>query len=1038
MHREQLMDLLWPDSATRAASNNLRQVVYGARKVLDLSSHSSGRYLSLTDERLFLCPDGQLWVDVEAFEGAAATARRSRDPAAYRMALELYAGDILPEDRYEEWAVGRREGLRQLYLALLIELASLYEVRDEHASAIEALRKATEEDPTLEEAHASLMRLHALSGRPERALAQYARLHDALQKDMGTQPSEATRRVRDEIAAGRLPTAQPAGGIREEPADATKHNLSAPRTSFVGRELESVEIKRALAMTRLLTLTGAGGTGKTRLAIEVARDIIGSYPDGVWFVELAPLSEPGLVAQEVANVLGVQERPGEALADTLVDALAGKEMLLVIDNCEHLVEEAARLVDKLLAWSPPLKMLATSREPLGVSGEVLWAVPPLSLPGDTTNGGFTTETLVRYEAVRLFVDRARLRLLDFEVTRENAGAVARVCRKLDGIPLAIELATARIGALAVEQVAQRLESSLDFLKGTRRTAAPRQQTLRATLDWSYDLLAEPERAVFRRLSVFAGGWTLEAAEAVCSGDGIEEDGVLDLLGGLVDKSLVVARASTDGAVRYRMLEPVRQYGLERLAGSGETDEVRRRHAEFFLAFAEEAEPGLWGAEEATWLGRLEGEHDNLRAALSWSLEQGETEAALRLAGALWFFWDTRGYVSEGTRWLEEALGKDAPAAPTARARALIGLGSMLQYRSDFARAEACFEEALVQAEGLGDRARVVEALASLGWLAAHQGDTSRAKVLFEEGLAADREPESGRVLSMILNGLGWTASDAGDFGRAEALWKESLELERQSGSNMGVSGVLFNMGYTELARGNHEHATALLDESLAIGREIGDKGMMAAALLGLGIAATLRGEPSEAEAPLKESLAIGLELENRTDMAEVLEGLAEAAGALGQDLRAARLWGAAAALRKETGVNWASAERTLHEPQLSAARARLDEPAWEAAFAEGQAMTFEEAIEYALSEEQSDPSENPLHLVPPTELTTLNLTQREQEVALLVARGLTNRQVARELSISERTAANHVSKILRKLGLSSRAQIGALIVEDRPYASPQD
>ena len=321
-----------------------------------------------------------------------------------------------------------------------------------------------------------------------------------------------------------------------------------------------VEVKRLLSMTRHLTLTGAGGSGKTRLALEGARDLVGAYPDGVWLVELAPLSEEDLVAQEMARTLEVQERPGQAPTDTLVEALGDKAMLLVVDNCEYLVEAAAQLLNALLDSCPRLKVLATSREPLGVGGEVLWQITSLSLPETTdgaSNGGFSVESLMRYEAVRLFVDRARLRLPNFQLTQENAGSAARVCRKLDGIPLAVELATARMGALAVEQVAQRLEVSLDVLKATTRTAAPRQQTLRATIDWGHKLLSGAERALFERLSVFAGGWTLEAAEAVCSGGGIEEGEVLDLLGGLVDKSLVVAGASKGGAVGYRMLEPIR-------------------------------------------------------------------------------------------------------------------------------------------------------------------------------------------------------------------------------------------------------------------------------------------------------------------------------------------------------------------------------------------------------------------------------------------------------------------------------------------------
>src|SRR5215208_5756506 len=527
-HREQAMDLLWPESGRKAASNSLRSTLHTARKVLDPATGS--RYLASEDESLVLCPEGNLWVDVDAFEEAAATARGAKEPATYRAALDLYEGDLLPEDRYEEWTEGRRQELRQLYLALLVALAVLHEERDEHGLAIEALRKATAKEPTLEEAQVGLMRLHALSRRPERALAQYERFRDTLSRGLGTRPAEATLRLRDEIAAGKLPIALSLDLSQEkEPLGVSKHNLPAPMTSFVGREQEMLEVKRLIPMTRNLTLAGAGGSGKTRLAFEVARDLIGTYPDGVWMVELAPLSEPGLIAQEVAGVLGVTERPGEPPADTLVDFLGDKDMLLVLDNCEHLIEAAARLAEYLLHSCPRLRILATSREPLGIAGEVVWQVIPLSLPD--MDRPASVEGLMRYEACRLFVDRARLRLPDFELTQQNAGAVARVCRKLGGMPLAIELATARMGALAVEQVAQRLDVSLDVLSGANRTAAPRQQTLRATIDWSHRLLSEDEQTIFRRFSVFAGGWTLEAAEAVCSRGGVEEGDVLDLLGG---------------------------------------------------------------------------------------------------------------------------------------------------------------------------------------------------------------------------------------------------------------------------------------------------------------------------------------------------------------------------------------------------------------------------------------------------------------------------------------------------------------------------
>ena len=644
-----------------------------------------------------------------------------------------------------------------------------------------------------------------------------------------------------------------------------------------------------------------------------------------------------------------------------------------------------------------------------------------------------------YEAVRLFVDRARLRLPDFEVTQENAGAVAGVCRKLEGIPLAIELATARMGALAVEQVAQRLETSLDVLKGSSRTAAPRQQTLRATMDWSHDLLSEDERAFFGRLAVFAGGWTLDAAEAACSGDGIEEDDVLDLLGGLVDKSLVVAEASTDGALRYRMLEPVRQYAREKLEEGAESEEVRRRHAEHFLSMAEEAEPRLRGPEEAAWLDRLEADHDNLRTALSWTLGGGAPELGLRLAAALSWFWDARGYFGEGTMRLEEALAQSGTVAPAAtRAEALTGLGAILTTHSGLERAEACLEEALALWEEIGNLGRIAECLNSLGWLlVTYRDDGLRAKAIFDKALAAARASEDGRVIPNILLGLGWFSFDSGDFVRAQELWEEAVVFAREQSNAWGVSMVLMNMGYAELVQGNRDRAKVLLEEALAVGRKLGSEPIIADVLVTLGLAAALGGEPNRGKRLLREGLAIELGLGRKVTLAEGLEGLAVAAGALGEDVRAARLWGVAEVLRGEIGVPWQPDERLLHEPQLAAARSRLDEAAWEAAFAEGQAMTFEEAVEYALSAEEPAASVSTApEQTSPDEVPTL--TRREREVALLVARGLTNRQIAQELSISERTAANHVAKILKKLGLGSRTQIGALVVEDRPQGSLRD
>ena len=1041
IHRERAMDLLWPDSGKKAASNSLRQVVYVARRVLHSGPGSRESYLGLQDQVLVLYPDRQLWVDVDAFEEAAALARRSRDPAAYRVAIDLYAGELLPEDRYEEWAEGRRAQLRQLYLALVMELAALYEEREEHAMAINALNEAINEEPTLEEAHASLMRLHALSGRPERALTQYERLHDALQSGLGTQPAEATRRLREEIAAGRLPTAPPADPVRGQPSDGAKHNLPAPMNSFVGREREMVEVKRTLAMTRLLTLTGAGGTGKTRLALEVACDLVGSYPHGVWLVELASLSEPGLVVQEVANVLGVQERPGEPITDTLVEALAAQDMLLVLDNCEHLVEEAAWLVDKLLASCPRLKVLATSREPLAVPGEVNWAVPPLSLPG--TNTVTTLEALVRNEAVRLFVDRARLRLLDFEVTQENAGAVARVCSKLEGIPLAIELATARMGLLAVEQVAQRLDASLDVLKGTNRIAQPRQRTLRATLDWSYDLLSKDEQALFERLSVFTAGWTLEAAEAVCSGGGIEEEYVLDLLGGLVDKSLVVVGTHEGAAVRYRLLEPIRQYAAQKLGGSGEAEEVRARHAACFLALAEEAELELAGQRQGLWVERLEAEHDNLRAALSWLLERGEHRLALRLVAALWRFWHLRGHSSEGVRWLERALAQGNPAASPARVKALEGMGWLTQLRGDFDRAQASYEEMLELSRMLGDQGNVATALNGLGTVATYAGDGERARELLRENLRVLDELEAGNSATLrrrfhALNLLGALAIyEEGDYAHGEAMWQESLALIREAGDTDQVGLSLSNLAYPILLQGEYERARQLCEEALSVARKLGSLVFVPTAHINLGLVFLGLGEHQRAAESFREALVLSRDVGANLQTIEALEGMTSMAGATGEAAHAARLWAATQAAREAGGIPLPPGERALHGPHLAAARTHLTDEAWEAALAEGRAMSFEDAAEYALSEWTERATATDVQDSSTYAEAMGDLTPREREVANLVARGLTNRQIATELTISERTAANHVAKILKKLGLESRTQIASWAAQHLPLAPDQ-
>jgi predicted ATPase/DNA-binding SARP family transcriptional activator/DNA-binding CsgD family transcriptional regulator/Tfp pilus assembly protein PilF len=1026
LHREQIMDLLWSNLGRRAASNNLRVVIHAARRALDLYPNGASDYLTLQGEQLALCPGEQLWVDVEAFEEAAATARRSRDLAAYRTALDLYAGDLLPEDRYEEWAEGHRRRLRETRLSLLVGLARLHEERGEYGLAAEALQSVVSQEPTNEESHASLMRLYALSDRRGEALAQYGRLRDVLSAQVGAEPSSATRRLRDEIAAGRLPLAHPAGSPPEEPSDANKHNLPAPRTSFVGRVLEMVEVKRKLVMTGLLTLIGTGGSGKTRLALEVARDLVGAYPDGVWLVELAPLSEGVLVPQVVAEALGVQEQPERPLLESLIDASRDKETLLVLDNCEHLIDAAARLTDTLLDSCPRLRVLATSREPLGVTGELGWLVPSLSVP-DAQHYP-TLEELEGYESARLFADRASNRHPGFELTPENATAVAQVCAKLEGIPLAIELAAARVGVLSAGQISERLEHSLKLLTSGERTADHRHQTLRAALDWSYELLGESEQVLFRRLSVFAGGFTLEAAESAGAGGDIEEVDVLELLSQLVDKSLVVAEESWERGARYRLLEPVRQYAREKLRVSGKAEAVGRRHADFFLALAEEAEPELSKPQQAKWLDRLETEHDNLRAALSWALER-EIDLGPRMAGALCRFWHTRGYLSEGRRYLEEAVAKSDVVPTTMRAKALVGLGWIAEPQGDYERARVAYEESLELYRSSNDKRGVANALGDLGSLALDRGDYEQAYSLLEESLTLHRELGTKEEVVGVLNGLGVLASAKGDREQSISHFREALGLSRGSGSVRKNAASLGNLGITMLVHGDTEQATVLLEESLALLRDIGDSSNIAIGLMYSALAELTRGDHERVKALSEESLKLLQKGEDKQHIADCLEIMAGGAGAQGRAQRAARLWGAAEAMREDIGVLLQPEDRKLLDPYLATARSSLGEVAWQATLAEGRAMMSEQAIAYALSEEEPVFSSPVVRRSGGSSATLTLLTPREEEVAVLVSRGLTNRQIASELSISEHTVATHIAKILKKLGLSSRSRLSAWVAE---------
>ncbi|HLY23993.1 MAG TPA: LuxR C-terminal-related transcriptional regulator [bacterium] len=756
-----------------------------------------------------------------------------------------------------------------------------------------------------------------------------------------------------------------------------RHNLPAQLTSFIGREREIAEVRRFLSTTRLLTLTGAGGAGKSRLAFQVAAEALDDFADGVWTAELAPIADPTLVAQAVASALDVPEQPGRPLTDTLADYLRSRSLLLVLDNCEHLRTACAALATALLQGSPGLRILATSRVPLTVPGEVLWRVPSLSVPEARPR---SPDEIRHYEAVRLFVERARAVQPAFALTSDNARAVADVCRELDGIPLAIELAAARTRVLAVGQIAERLHDRFRLLTGGSPSALPRHQTLQATMDWSYGLLAAHERTLLGRLSVFAGGWSLEAAEAVCADGGLERTEVLDVLAHLVDNSLVLADMPRD-ETRYRLLETVRQYAQARLEDSDEAVRVRRRHRDWYLGLAERADASVRGPDEETWLALVETEHDNLRAAIEWTKAQRDAEAELRLARALEWFWYLLGHWTEGRARLEEAIERGAAAPPSYMPKILVGVVRLAYRMDDLRRAEALCTQGLTLTRQLDDKSGTAQFLLWSGIIAVAENRPADAVPRVEEALAVCR-----------------------------AIGDRWWELE-----------ALAMLGTVATMRGDYPRAGACLTECLTLSRETGNANNTSYALRGLGVLAVRRGDAAGALVHYTECLDLCRRVRTPGIIAECFEGLARTAALRREHERAAVLFGAADALFQSLGGRlplWA--DESEHDRHVAAARSKMGPAAFAAADGRGRAMTVDQALEYALP--PAPPGRTPRDAEAET------LTAREREVASLVAQGLTNRQVAARLVVTERTAETHVQNILNKLGFTSRAQIAAWAV----------
>jgi predicted ATPase/DNA-binding CsgD family transcriptional regulator len=793
-------------------------------------------------------------------------------------------------------------------------------------------------------------------------------------------------------------------------------NLPFVRTTMIGREDEIADIKRSLAAWRMVTLTGTGGVGKTRLALRVAADLEPHFKDGVRWVDFAPLVDASLLPDAVAQVFGLRPRTSQAVSKLLVEYLRRRSILLILDNCEHMVRACAQLVDDLLRGCPGLRVLTTSREPLSLIGEAVHVVPSLSMPSRND-----LDCVLQSESARLFADRATAALPGFRVTSENAGEVARICRRLDGVPLAIELASARVAMFSVEQIALGLDDRFRLLTAGNAAGIPRQRTLRATVDWSHDLLSDAERMLFRRLAIFPGSWTLDAVKAVCTDQKLESSDALDLLTQLTAKSLVLVEHRSPIA-RYRLLETVRQYATERLAEAGESAVLADRHARFFRTLGEEAERHLWGPEQASSLERLESDHDNLRGALAWYLT-ADPDQALRLAVALWRFWDVRGFLTEGTRWLDAVLS-GAPAATATRAEALLGLAFLYRDRGDERHAGLLAEEALGIFRRIDDEHWTGRTLGFLGGVTRAR-DLERSASLLEEGLAILEKVGDELHAAYSLLNLAITVEQAGDRTRARALLEDSLSRFRRLGDRTGMAWVLGDLGGLELLRGDDRRAETLLRESLARGQEIGDRRVVTWAQRRLGDVELHRGRWENAAARWREALALARDIDDAMEIAEGLVRFGVFAKRLGNDDRAVRFLGAAETLLGEQG-GVDGATRSMPPELVGAMGPHLRFATLESARDARSDGSLGQIIDDALAVEERQSGAQARSRSKPHKMA---LTERELEVAALVSRGLTNRQIAERLVLSERTIDAHLERIRNRLGVRSRVEIAAWLLE---------
>ncbi len=964
VERTWLASTLWPDS--QRARVQLRDTLYDLRKSLGSQAE---RLYSPTAQTLQL-NISNADVDLINFDAAIA----SGEMASLQQATRLYRGALL-EGCNEEWVYPERVAREHAFLNALENAADYSLAAGEIGPAIGHLQQLIAADPLRETAYCRLMEALAASGNYAESSQLYREFRLRLRQEFQIEPSAETtqlylrlrvqaRRSRLSVPAqspgltispGTQAGTQPLASNSANPAVARRspalNSVPIPLSRLIGRGIERTEIHTKLGSTRLLSLIGSGGIGKTRLALAICEERAQHYPDGIWFVELAGLSDASLVTQAVASALGGLDSSAVPPLNAITTFLTSRHALLVLDNCEHLLQACATLASHLLKHCPSLQIMATSRQALGLTGEAAWRVMPLPLPAAPELASNTNDRLARilaYEAVQLFVERATEADSGFIVTPHNLDTIVKVCRSLDGVPLAIELAAARVNAMPVEQIETRLSQRFRLLVGGSRTSQPRQQTLYALIEWSYELLDDLQKRLFERLSVFAGGWTLEMAERICSGDGIDAWRVLDLLTSLVDKSLVVSE-QMQGHARYRFLETMREYSYQQLQANNAHNLYWQRHLSSFLELAEEAGPHLKSAQQAEWHALMEAEHDNLRAALRYSLQGGGTGCeSLRLCTALWRFWITRGHLSEGQDWCKRALNHSEPETnETARERGNVAsaAGNLALKQGEFAAAKTYFTESLRIRKMLGDRLGIATTYNNLGMIADTLGESATAIELIEESLAIHKQIGNQSGIAWTLRTLGGMSQNQGNNAIASAYLNECLLIFQDIGERNGIAAALSSLGTIALTSADYDTAHAHYLECLAIYRDLGELSGIVHCDLHLATITAIQGDFAAADTYSKECLTLLIESNNPRLMVYMLKFCASNAYRLQQLETAAILWGAEQALWKAITLGEASHLPQAHIRALASCRTALGDAAFETAYSKGTTIPLKEAVQ---------------------------------------------------------------------------------------------